>query len=510
MPSQTMRRRLDATVAAATTVQAAMVAEASSDKALPDRRLSADGGDMVRRRRRHAFGPRDVQAAGGGGGAAAASADEPSLKRQRQQVHLPTETAAPILAQLGTRRPAAAGATARLPAEVAAASPAGVAVGGSSSSVAAGTSAGSTATLVRALGAAPSSGPPSGLRLRARRGRVTTRVVLQRRVLAADLGPATAADVPEGSELAALIEVVDDEEEDNEEVAPGPLRMRRRRRRHGEQAASAAEAPRTGPSPPAGPPPPPLPRVAPPRGRPSAAKSAPTALPASLRLSASSSSAAEVPEASPDGSLSTSELRDLKDAVWLHVRKRISCAAEEAQVLTDFIMELVASQRSEADLVKELEMLEGQAVSVAAWVEEQKTIIVARRFRTPDPQPVAQHGAAAEPPPGNLSPLSVRVPRGSPRQGGDYVVITPKLVLQPKPGLLSRAHESKPQSATQQPVVLAQELSLELLTKYTQTLHEILMKSANPAISGQSREKYEGMAQSIRAKMEDLRATVRR
>jgi len=242
--------------------------------------------------------------------------------------------------------------------------------------------------------------------------------------------------------------------------------------------------------------------------------------------------------------LTEPEQRELRAAVLAELRRAICGEMEEAVVLADFICVLIDQRKSRADMASELAFFHDAAEPFAAWVEERKGELLARRLtaggattkrgggrrsaaggdgsslsrqrrrevaaaaqqqqqQQQQQQPALRAALSPNHATAALEAQDVTVIQPSPRPTGripsnatapgSFVVVTDKLVLQPNPVVVTQAGSTD-----------ANDRKMQLLSEMTKRLQEILERLADKSLDEKGRERYQAMAQSLQEKLHAL------
>jgi len=197
--------------------------------------------------------------------------------------------------------------------------------------------------------------------------------------------------------------------------------------------------------------------------------------------------------------LSEAEQRELRSAVLDQLRRTVGGEEKDAEVLAEFISVLVDQRKTRAEMALELEFLADEAEPFAAWVEDRKEKIIARRRggkRSAGPRAQLTpklHTAAVD------DDVVIVESTGQPFQhdvpGADrWKVVTEKLVLKPNTDTSGGATLG---DGTPSP----SERKMELLAEMTKKLQEILGRLSAKGLDDESRERYQLMAQTIQAQL---------
>jgi len=199
-------------------------------------------------------------------------------------------------------------------------------------------------------------------------------------------------------------------------------------------------------------------------------------------------------------------------------RLRLLCKdIEGAEVLAEYIVAMVAGNKSRHDVATELEPFFedfAQANNFAQWVEEVKV-----KFLTGSPLPKSKGQAQTPPPPNNQ--LGQRATGSGVPTAGPHVAVTARAVLQPSPSFSSDpptavsvsaalnpqmrggSIASSPQQAVRSVAAASPKVNNKksLLENMTRQLQTILTKLNDPNMNDETREKYQALAQSVQSQM---------
>lgn len=223
-------------------------------------------------------------------------------------------------------------------------------------------------------------------------------------------------------------------------------------------------------------------------------------------------------------------------------RLRALCGEhEDAKVLAEYIVVMVAGSKGKEEMSHELKPFfsdQAQAESFVEWVEECKWTFLTGSPSPTKPRAGSPAGAAAasssksaaraaapdpsaglhSPPAHAASSSSARPrpaagtePNGSAKQRGPHVAVTSKIVLQPNPdfapGPVSEAVSPAARASVTSPTAASKAQSVsknELLENMTRQLQLILTKLSDKTLTDDVRERYQALAQSIQQQMSKL------
>ncbi|CAJ1374695.1 unnamed protein product [Effrenium voratum] len=175
-------------------------------------------------------------------------------------------------------------------------------------------------------------------------------------------------------------------------------------------------------------------------------------------------------------------------------------------------------------MLEELSVMDAQAQPFVEWLEKEKASLLARRRK---PKPKQPEASEPDKPPGQFSPKvaasqeagagvvitkrltlqpnSVTASLVESAKAGAGVVITKRLTLQPNTGQWPVESPLDPERvAADKKAEEAHQKKLELLAEMTQKLQVILQRLSDKNLSDASRERYQGMAQTIQSRMASL------